>query len=328
MEKNSRIFVAGHQGLVGSAIVRKLQSEGYQNLVLVPRSQLDLVNQSAVHHFFSREKIDYVFVAAAKVGGIQFNRTYPANFIFENLTISCNIIHAAAQAEVKKLLYLGSSCIYPKFAQQPIKEEYLLTGELEPTNEAYAIAKIAGLKMCQYYYQQYGCRFISAMPTNLYGPHDNFDVKSSHVLPALLRRFHEAKVAGQKEVVVWGSGEPKREFLHVDDLANALLLLMKTHESKDFVNVGSGVDVTIRELAETVGKVVGFKGKIVFDATKPDGTPRKLLDISKILEKGWAPSISLAQGIQETYRWAVAHGVFNGEESRVREVPRFSAILS
>lgn len=313
MDKKSRIFVAGHQGLVGSSIVRKLQEKGYENLLLVPRSQLDLINQSAVYHLFAREKIDYVFLAAARVGGIQCNRTYPANFIFENLSIACNVIHAAAQAQVKKLLFLGSSCIYPKMAPQPIKEEYLLTGELEPTNEAYALAKIAGLKLCQYYYQQYGCKFISAMPTNLYGPNDNFDPNSSHVLPALLRRFHEAKVQNQKQVVVWGSGKPMREFLHTDDLANALLIMMEKHDSPQIINVGSGTDVTIKQLAETVARVVGYKGKVVFDATKPDGTPRKLLDISRIVEMGWQPTISLQDGIQETYRWAQKSGAFEME---------------
>lgn len=310
MNANSKIFIAGHKGLVGSAIVRALQAKGYHNLLLVDRSQVDLINQAAVHHLFNREKVQYVFVAAARVGGIHANSTYPADFIFENLTIASNIIHASHVCNVEKLLYLGSSCIYPKNAPQPIREEYLLTGPLEETNEAYAIAKIAGLKLCKYFSEQYGKRFISAMPTNLYGPNDNFDEMTSHVLPSLLRRFHLAKVQHLKEVKIWGSGKPRREFLHADDLASALFTLMEKHESSDFVNVGCGEDIQIKELAALIAKVVGFKGEISYNLSMPDGTPRKLLEVSKIKKLGWEPSISLEEGIRSTYAWALKNAIF------------------
>jgi GDP-L-fucose synthase len=309
MHHHDKIFVAGHRGLVGSAIVRRLQSSGYENLALRSRQELDLEDQAGVFRFFEEERPDYVFFAAAKVGGILANSTYPADFIRDNLAVELNVIEAAYRARVKKLLFLGSSCIYPKLAPQPIKEEYLLTGELEPTNEWYAIAKIAGIKLCQAYNQQYGTRFISAMPTNLYGPNDNFDLQTSHVLPALLRKFHEAKENGAPEVVVWGSGRPRREFLHVDDLADACVYLMEHHEGSEIVNVGVGEDVSIRELAELIRDVVGYEGELVFDASKPDGTPRKLLDVSRIRGLGWAATIPLREGVEQTYDWYLAHRV-------------------
>jgi GDP-L-fucose synthase len=282
VDKGAKIYVAGHRGLVGSAILRRLQAEGYQNLVLRTRKELDLTDQRAVYRFFEEERPEYVFLAAAKVGGILANATYPADFIRENLLIQTNVIDAAYRYGVKKLLFLGSSCIYPKYAPQPMKEEYLLTGPLEPTNEAYAVAKIAGIKMVQAYRRQYGFNGISLMPTNLYGPGDNFDLETSHVIPALLRKFHEAKVSGRWEVVVWGTGTPRREFLHVDDLADAALFLMRHYEGEEIVNVGVGEDISIRELAELIAKVVGFRGEIVYDTSKPDGTPRKLLDVSRL----------------------------------------------
>lgn len=303
MEKSAKIFVAGHRGLVGSAIKRNLEKQGYQNIVLKTRKELDLLDGFAVKEFFKKERPDYVFLAAAKVGGILANDTHPAEFIFQNLQIQNNIIHNAYLANVKKLLFLGSSCIYPRDCPQPIKEEYLLTGPLEKTNEAYAIAKIAGIKMCQAYNKQYGTKFISVMPTNLYGPNDNFDLESSHVLPALLRKFHDAKSENKKEVVMWGTGSPKREFLHVDDLADACIFLMNNYNESEIVNIGAGEDISIRELSEMIKKIVGFEGEIVNDATKPDGTPRKLLDVSRLHQLGWKHKISLKDGIKDTYDW-------------------------
>ncbi len=305
MDKHSRIYVAGHRGMVGSAIVRRLQQLGYTQLILRTRQELDLLDQAAVRQFFRIEQPEYVFVAAAKVGGILANNTYRAQFIYENLQIQNNIIHSAYESGVKKLLFLGSSCIYPKFAPQPMKEEHLLTGPLEPTNEPYAIAKIAGIKMCEAYWDQYGCRFISAMPTNLYGPNDNFDLETSHVLPALIRKFHEAKVHGKPYVEVWGTGKPRREFLHVDDLADACVFLMNHYEEKQFVNVGVGEDISIKELAELIRDIVGYSGELRWDTSKPDGTPRKLLDVSRMEALGWKAKISLEEGIRMTYEWFV-----------------------
>lgn len=302
------IFVAGHRGLVGSAIVRKLREKGYGNLLLKTRSELDLTDQAAVRAFFESERPDHVVLAAAKVGGILANSTYPADFIYQNLAIEINIIHEAWLAGVRKLLFLGSSCIYPKLALQPLKEEYLLTSSLEPTNEAYAIAKIAGLKMCEFYNRQYGARFISVMPTNLYGPGDNFDLNTSHVLPAMIRKFHEAKLRGDDAVTLWGTGTPRREFLHVDDLADACVFLLERYDGPGFLNIGCGEDVTIRELAELVRRIVGFGGDILWDSAKPDGTPRKLLDVSKLKALGWSASTSLETGVLNTYRWYLEHG--------------------
>ncbi|MGL4986217.1 MAG: GDP-L-fucose synthase [Treponemataceae bacterium] len=303
MEKTSKIYIAGHRGLVGSALLRNLESAGYNNIVVKSSKELDLTNQKAVEVFFEAEKPDYIFVAAAKVGGIHANNTYPADFIYINMMIASNVIHAAYKHKVKKLLFLGSSCIYPKLAPQPMKEEYLLTGSLEQTNEAYAIAKIAGLKLCQYYRKQYGVDFISAMPTNLYGINDNFDLENSHVLPALLRKFHDAKIANQKSVSLWGTGKAKREFLYVDDLADALVFLMNNYSDDSHINIGTGEDLEIAELAQTIKKIVGFEGKIIYDITKPDGTPRKLLDVSKINLLGWKAQTSLENGIKATYEW-------------------------
>ena len=301
MEKDSKIYIAGHQGLVGSAIYRRLRKEGFHNFVWRDSHELDLRDQSAVEEFFQFEKPNYVFLAAAKVGGIQANNSFPAVFIHDNLVIQSNIIHQAYISGVKKLLFMGSSCIYPKYAPQPIREQDLLTGLLEPTNESYAIAKIAGIKMCQAYHRQYGCNFISLMPTNLYGPNDNYDLQNSHVLPALIRKFYEANEDGRPTVEIWGSGNPKREFLHVDDLADACLYLMKTYNSPDIINVGAGVDITIRELALLIKECVGFKGGLTFNSKQPDGTPRKLLDTRKINSLGWFPKIKLADGIREIY---------------------------
>lgn len=303
MNKSDKIYVAGHRGLVGSAIVRNLHSKGYDNLLLKTSRELDLTNQADVDRFFELEKPDYVFLAAAKVGGIHANDTYPADFIRANLQIQTNVIDAAYRNDAKKLLFLGSSCIYPKYAPQPMKEEHLLTGELEPTNEWYAIAKIAGIKMCQAYKKQYGFNAISIMPTNLYGPGDNFNLENSHVMPALIRKFHDAKVNQLSEVEVWGTGSPRREFLHVNDMADASVFLMNNYDEFDFVNVGVGEDITIKELAETVKNVVGFKGELKFDASKPDGTPRKLLDVSKLSELGWSARVNLEGGIMSTYEW-------------------------
>ncbi len=303
MPVDSRIYVAGHRGLVGSAIVRKLQQQGFVNLILRTHGELDLTRQNQVEAFFELEQPEYVFLAAAKVGGILANDTYPAEFIYTNLCIQNNIIHASYLSGVKKLLFLGSSCIYPKLCPQPIKEEYLLSGYLEPTNEAYAIAKIAGLKMCEFYNRQYGSGFIGVMPTNLYGPNDNFDLEKSHVLPALIRKCHEAKVNQEREVVIWGTGSPRREFLHVDDLADACLYLMEHYDGKEIVNIGVGEDLTIRELAEMVVCIVGFEGKLRFDTSKPDGTPQKLLDVSRLNDLGWQANTSLEDGIRQTYDW-------------------------
>ncbi len=308
MNPSSRIYVAGHAGLVGSAIVRRLRALKHEQLLLRTRHELELRDQAAVRAFFERERPEYVFLAAAKVGGIQANANHPAEFLGDNLQIQTHVIDAAWRCGVKKLLFLGSSCIYPKHAPQPIAEDCLLTGPLEPTNEWYAIAKIAGLKMAAAYRRQYGFNAISAMPTNLYGPGDNFSLQTSHVLPALIRKFHEAKVAGRGEVVVWGTGSPKREFLHVDDLADALVVLMQRYSDEAPINVGCGSDVSIAELAALVGEVVGFKGKLAFDTAKPDGTPRKLLDVSKLSALGWAPKIGLKEGIASTYHWYVEHG--------------------
>jgi GDP-L-fucose synthase len=301
MEKNTKIYVAGHRGLVGSAIVRKLQSEGYQNLILRTSAQVDLRDQQAVKDFFEEETPEYVFMAAAKVGGINANNTYPAEFLYDNLCIQNNVIHQSYHHHVKKLLFLGSSCIYPKNAPQPIKEEYLLSGYLEPTNEAYAIAKIAGIKMCQFYHKQYGCNFISAMPTNLYGPGDNYDLKNSHVLPALLRKFHEAKESGNATVTVWGTGKPRREFLHSDDLAEACLFLMEHYNDPAIINIGVGKDISIGEMAQMIQKISGFTGELIFDTSMPDGTFQKLLDVSKINALGWTPQISFEEGLKKTY---------------------------
>jgi GDP-L-fucose synthase len=311
--RDASIYVAGHRGLVGSAIVRQLQADGAQRLVLRTRQELDLTDQAAVEAFFASDKPEYVFLAAAKVGGILANDSYPAEFLRDNLAIQTNVIHSAWRHGVRKLCFLGSSCIYPKLAPQPLKEESLLTGPLEPTNEWYAIAKIAGIKMCQAYRRQYGFDAISLMPTNLYGPGDNFDLKTSHVLPALIRKFHEAKEQGDLEVVIWGTGTPRREFLHVDDLAAAAVFLMKNYSDEQFINVGSGEDLTIRELAEMVAQVVGYTGSIVTDPSKPDGTPRKLMDVSRLNKLGWSPRIPLRDGIERTYgEFRAAHVLAGG----------------
>jgi len=314
--KKTRIFVAGHNGMVGSAIVRQLQQNPHNELVLRSRSELELTSQAQVSAFFAEAAIDQVYLAAAKVGGIVANSTYPADFIYENLMVQCNIIHSAHQAGVQKLLFLGSSCIYPKLATQPMTEQALLTGTLEPTNEPYAVAKIAGIKLCESYNRQFGRDYRSVMPTNLYGPNDNFHPQNSHVIPALLRRFHEAKLSGAAEVVAWGSGKPMREFLHVDDMAAASVFVMNladnvylqhTDAMLSHINVGSGVDCTIRELVETVAKVVGYQGRIAFDSSKPDGAPRKLMDVSRLAALGWKASTSLEQGLTSTYQWFLAH---------------------
>jgi GDP-L-fucose synthase len=303
MDKSSRIYVAGHRGLVGSAICRRLREEGYSNLIVRGREELNLFEQAAVNAFFAAERPEYVFLAAASVGGILANSTYPVEFLRDNLAIQLNVMEAAYRHGVKKIEMLGSSCIYPKLAPQPIKEEYLLTGPLEPTNEWYAIAKIAGIKLAQAYRQQYGFRAISLMPTNLYGPGDHFDLKASHVLPALLRKAHEARSMNSPEMVVWGSGNPRREFMHVDDLAAAAVFLMLHYDDPGIINVGVGNDVTIRELAQLICRVTGFEGRLVFDTTKPDGTPRKLLDVSRLSGLGWRARIGLEEGIADTYRW-------------------------
>lgn len=301
MNKTDKIYIAGHRGMVGSAIVRKLEREGFTNLIFKTSSQLDLRNQEAVNKFFVDEKPNYVFLAAAKVGGIQANNIYRADFLYDNLMIEANIIHASHVNKVDKLLFLGSSCIYPKMAPQPLKEEYLLTDTLEYTNEPYAIAKIAGIKMCENYRKQYGCNFISAMPTNLYGPNDNYDLNNSHVLPALLRKFHEAKLKNSESVEVWGSGSPKREFLHVDDLAEACFVLMQDYNGEEWFNIGTGEDISIMNLAITIKEVVGFEGELKFDSSKPDGTPRKLMDVSKLHSVGWKHKIELEEGIKLVY---------------------------
>jgi GDP-L-fucose synthase len=301
MEKSDKIYVAGHRGMVGSAIVRNLKSKGFTNIVTRTSSELDLRNQGAVSHFFAQEKPKFVFLAAAKVGGIQANNTYRAEFLYDNLMIATNVIQSAYEHKVQKLLFLGSSCIYPKMAPQPMNEDSLLTGTLEPTNEPYAIAKIAGIKLCETYREQYDCNFISAMPTNLYGPNDNYDLQNSHVLPALLRKFHAAKEEGSDSVECWGSGSPKREFLHVDDLAEACFFLMENYNEKQFVNIGTGEDLSIKELAETIQKIVGYEGEIDWNTDKPDGTPRKLMDVSKINNLGWKHKIALEEGIRSVY---------------------------
>jgi len=306
MDKMAKIYVAGHRGLVGSAIVRELERQGYINILTRNHQQLDLMDQQAVADFFAAEKPEYVFLSAAKVGGIGANSTRPAEFVYENLMIGTNVIHQSYRYGVKKLLFLGSSCIYPKMAPQPIREESLLTGPLEPTNDAYAIAKIAGIKMCEAYNRQYGTKYISVMPTNLYGINDNFNLESSHVFPALIRKFHEAKVNGDPEVTVWGTGTPIREFLFVDDLAEACVYLMDTYEDSKIVNIGTGVGVTIRELAESIAKVVGYKGQLVFDTTKPDGTPVKINDVSYLKSLGWQAKVDLLTGIEKTYAWYMA----------------------
>ena len=307
MDKSEKIFVAGHRGMVGSALIRRLESEGFSNLLVRDRSKLDLKNESAVTKFFAQEKPALVILAAAKVGGIKANSDFPVEFLLDNLRIQNNVIHAAYENGVRKLLLLGSSCIYPKFAPQPIPETALLSGPLEPTNEAYAVAKIAGIKLCQAYAREYGANFISAMPTNLYGPNDNFDLETSHVLAALLRKAHEAKTRKDRKLIVWGSGKPRREFLHVDDLAPACLLLLGKYDSPEIINVGCGEDISTRELAELICDIVGFKGELSWDATKPQGTPRKLLDITKLRALGWEPSIPLRDGIARTYEWFLAN---------------------
>ena len=302
LELNPKIYVAGHRGMVGSAIVRNLQAKGFTNIVTRTHAELDLTNQQAVKTFFEQERPDEVYLAAAKVGGIHANNTFPAEFIYSNLMVQNNVIHQAFSSVVKKLLFLGSSCIYPKLAPQPLKEEYLLTGLLEPTNEPYAIAKITGIKMCEAYRSQYGCNFISVMPTNLYGLNDNYDAQNSHVLPALIRKFHEAKVSGAGEVVIWGSGTPLREFLFADDLADAAVKLMLEYEEEKFVNIGTGHDISIKELAELIKKIIGFEGKLIFDTSKPDGTPRKLMDVSFLNSLGWKYKTKLEDGIKIAYQ--------------------------
>ncbi|MFH1673767.1 MAG: GDP-L-fucose synthase [Pseudomonadota bacterium] len=309
MQKDSKIYIAGHRGLVGSAIVRKLSGLGFSNLVCRTHKELDLTRQKDVEDFFDSVRPEYVFLAAARVGGILANSTYPAEFIYSNLVIQTNVIHAAYRFGVKKMLFLGSSCIYPKLCPQPIKEEYLLDGKLEPTNEPYAVAKIAGIKICQAYNREYGTNFISVMPTNLYGPGDNFDLRNSHVIPALIRKFHEAKKGAENKVVIWGSGTPRREFLHVDDLADACMFLMSHYNDSKIINIGSGTDITIRDFALLIKDIVGFEGELTFDISKPDGTPRKLLDVTKIKQLGWTPKIDLKEGIRQTYEWYVGSEV-------------------
>jgi GDP-L-fucose synthase len=309
MEKDAKIYIAGHKGLVGSALVRKLENQGYSNIITKNHSQLDLIDQKAVEQFFNEEKPDYVFLAAAKVGGILANDTYPAEFIYDNLMIQNNVIHNSYKSGVKRLLFLGSSCIYPKHCPQPMKEEHLLTGPLEPTNSPYAVAKIAGIEMCWSYNRQYGTTFIPVMPTNLYGPNDNFDLETSHVMPALIRKFHEAKINNEKSVTIWGTGTPRREFLHVDDMADACVFLMNSNnqtllkDKKPLFNIGTGKDISISELAELIKDITGFDGDIVYDKTKPDGTPQKLLDVSKIKALNWSPASKLDSGISGTYNW-------------------------
>jgi len=299
----ARIFVAGHSGLVGSAVLRRLEREGFTNVLTATRDQLDLRDQAAVNYWFRANRPEFVFLVAGTVGGIFANSTRPAEFIYDNMMIHATVVHAAHLFDVKKLLYLGSSCIYPRACPQPMREEYLLSSELEPTNESYAVAKIAGIKLCQAYRRQYGRDFVSAMPTNLYGPNDNFDLESSHVLPAMIRKFHDAKLEGRDEVVIWGSGSPRREFLHADDLADACLFLMQSFDEESHINVGTGEDLTIRELAELVGEAVHPEARLVFDTTKPDGSPQKLLDVSRLHDLGWKHSIDLREGVESTYHW-------------------------
>lgn len=318
MNTCDRIYVAGHRGLVGSALTRRLERDGYNSLILRTRDDLDLLEAHSVERFMREERPQYVFVAAAKVGGILANSECPADFIRENLAVQLHVIDAAHRWGVTKLLFLGSSCIYPKFAPQPMKEEHLLTGELEPTNEPYAVAKIAGIRMCQAYNRQYGTNYVSVMPTNLYGPGDNFDLDTSHVLPALIRKFYDAKLAQEPNVTVWGTGAPRREFLHVDDLADACVHIMNHHDGSDIVNIGYGSDVSIRELAQLIREVVGYEGEIVFDSSKPDGTPRKLLDSTRLSDLGWSPSIMLRDGIERTYRWYAAERAAADVHSRTQ----------
>lgn len=318
MQANAKIYVAGHRGLVGSAIVRKLQAKGCKNILGRTSQELDLRVQSSVNHFFEHEQPEYVYLAAAKVGGILANSNYPAQFLYDNLMIQSNIIEAARNYGVKKLLFLGSTCIYPKLAPQPLKEEYLLTDTLEPTNEPYAIAKIAGIKMCNAYNKQYGTNFMSVMPTNLYGPNDNFDLQNSHVLPALMRKVHEAKINESDAVTIWGSGTPLREFLHVDDLADACVHLMEHHSAEEidtFVNIGTGKEISIQELAEQLCSIIGFEGKLVYDSTKPDGTPRKITDVTRLEQLGWRYNIELKEGVRGTYQWYLEHVVNNDEKA-------------
>lgn len=317
MNKNSKIFIAGHRGMVGSAILRKLISEGYTNIVTKSKKELDLTNQFQVNHFFHFERPEYVFLAAAKVGGIKANSDFKADFIYQNLVIQTNVINASYQTGVKKLMFLGSSCIYPKMAPQPLKEEYLLSGYLESSNDAYAVAKIAGIKMCQSFNQQYGTNFISVMPTNLYGPGDNYNLQNSHVLPALIRKFHEAKINGESEVVIWGTGSPMREFLYVEDLTDAIFYLMMNYNDSEIVNIGTGQDISIRDLAYLVKDVIGFSGQIVYDFSKPDGTPRKLLDVSKIHDLGWSHKTNLKEGIELTYKHFLNESLLFPEMGRI-----------
>lgn len=307
MNVTDKIYIAGHRGMVGSAILRNLLALGFKTIILKTSTELDLRNQKAVQEFFATEQPDYVFLAAAKVGGILANNTFRADFLYENLMIQNNVIHQAYKSGVKKLMFLGSSCIYPKLAPQPLKEEYLLTGLLEPTNEPYAIAKIAGIKMCDAYRAQYGCNFVSVMPTNLYGPNDNYDLNNSHVLPAMLRKFHEAKINGQKNVTLWGTGTPLREFLHADDMADACVYIMNNYNDPGIVNIGTGVDLSIKDLALLIKEIVGFEGDIVWDDTKPDGTPRKLMDVSKLTSLGWVAKTELSEGIKSVYQSAFEH---------------------
>ncbi len=309
-QAHSRIYVAGHRGMVGSALVRRLRARGYANLILRTRQELDLADQAAVGRFMERAEADYVFIAAARVGGIVANNTYRGEFIYQNLVVQTNLIHAAMRAGVRRLMFLGSSCVYPRDCPQPIKEEYLLTGPLEHTNEPYAVAKIAGVRMCEAYNAQYGTRYVSVMPTNLYGPHDNYDPVTAHVLPSLLRKAHLAKVEGAGSLAVWGSGRPRREFLHVEDMADACILLMERGAGEGLYNIGCGTDVTIRELAEIIARVVGYDGQLAFDSSKPDGTPRKLLDVSRLKALGWQPRLGLEEGIRMTYRHCLENGVF------------------
>lgn len=320
MEKNAKIYVAGHNGLVGSALIRKLKAYGYTSIITRTFAQLDLRNQQDVFNFFAEEKPEYVFLAAAKVGGIKANSDFPAQFIYDNLMIEANIIHAAHLSRVKKLLFLGSSCIYPRECAQPIKEEYLMTGPLEPTNDAYALAKISGIYLCKAYNKQYGTNFISCMPTNLYGPCDNFDLENSHVLPALLSKIYTAKKEGKAEFVVWGTGTPMREFLYVDDLADALIFLMNNYNGNEHINVGTGQDVTILELVQMIKKVVGYEGSIVWDSSKPDGTPRKLLNVDKLNSLGWKAQTSLQAGIEKTLQWCLENNAFSAQKEKHNDV--------
>jgi GDP-L-fucose synthase len=326
VKAGDRVFIAGHGGLVGSALVRRLEAEGFEELILRTRAELDLTDPATVRSFFEDERPDYVFVAAAKVGGILANDTFPADFIRDNLAIELALIDAAHRARVRRLLFLASSCIYPKHAPQPLKEEYLLSGPLEPTNEWYAVAKIAGIKLCQAYRRQHGDDFLSVLPSNLYGPGDNFDLRTSHVLPALIRKMHEAKQGAADEVVVWGSGAPRREFLHVDDLADACVHLMRHPLDTDLINVGVGRDLTIAELVDVIRSIVGFEGRIVYDRSKPDGTPRKLLDVGRLAQTGWRPRIALREGIASTYRWYVEHASAAQSLARTKDVVRGSAV--